>query len=174
MIRSDRAVGVRRNRGVVVTKAWKAGQGGAGAFADQVSSGGWRGEPLAMRPFAMAATRWNFNEGAALRPQSAMAARRRKGAALLVTGERGEIDRYVRGGVVGASGDPPRNGGLITRQSRSGSGERRVRGCWKLCARFTGRRARRSPWPGDNESRPSRYQHNRQPRGGRRPPADGV
>jgi hypothetical protein len=48
-----------------------------------------------------------------------------------------------------------------------------------LCARLLwvrriGHRTRRGPWPGDNESHPSRNQHHRQPRSGRQPLADEV
>ncbi len=58
-----------------------------------------------------------------------MAAYRSKWATLLVVGERGEIDRYVRGSVVGASGGPPNNSETATRQICSCAGERRIREC---------------------------------------------
>jgi hypothetical protein len=44
-----------------------------------------------------------------------MAARRRKGATRFVTGERAEVYRYVRRGVIGASGDSSRSGRVIAR-----------------------------------------------------------
>jgi len=63
--------------------------------------------------------RWNFNEGIRLRPQSAMAAGWRKGAAPFAAGERAEVYRYMRRGMVGASGAPARKGGLVTCQVQS-------------------------------------------------------
>lgn len=59
--------------------------------------------------------RFSFNERVGLRAQRAMAQRGGESPALLVTGKRGEIDRYVRSSVVGASGDPAWNSGLVAR-----------------------------------------------------------
>jgi hypothetical protein len=49
-----------------------------------------RREPFPTCPLR-AGVRGNINEGIALRPQSAMAPSRRKGAALFITGERAEV-----------------------------------------------------------------------------------
>jgi hypothetical protein len=181
----DRAIGVGRDRRVVVAEARKACKRGSGLlFSPRRLTRRERREPV-RTCLLRAGERGNSNERVALRPQSAMAAHWRKGAALFITGERTEIYGYMRDGMVGTSGAPSRKGGLVARQLRSwGRGRHRISAKWigaiwigaeqTLCAWFTGREARRRPWPGDNESRPSRYQQNRQPRSGRRPLADGV
>jgi hypothetical protein len=52
-----------------------------------------------------------------------MAARGRKDAARFVTRKRAEIYRYVRRGVIGASGDASRSGRVLVRQSRLRGGD---------------------------------------------------
>src|SRR5437899_1881648 len=104
-----------------------------------------------------------------------MAAGRGKDAARFVTGERAEVYRCVCDGVVGASGDSSgghlarkrgvvRKGGLEACRKRSrdgGCGMLAIEPAPLLCVqllsvRRIGRRTRRGPWPGDNESRPYR------------------
>jgi len=53
-----------------------------------------------------------------------MMVRRRKGAARLIMGERAEVYRYVRRGMIGASGYLSRDGGVIARDGSIGSRDR--------------------------------------------------